>query len=319
MRIIPISLCLAFATCSFGQTPETTRYENLPGVALYSNGYLLSWDSPNYTEVTVYGRDSRRMYSKPQHKDDVFHNNAWAIDSDGVTAGVYTQRDPWKGRLDLLDASGNVKRSVDTGSYIGQHVVFAPDHTLWTVGFIAGNDGSKEDFNVLHHYARSGEELGQALHWSQIAGNQNTYTALQLFHGGRQLHASNDRIGFVSRSDDGTNSNTWIEVSFSGDLLGIYGLGSNVGESSYFPVAMTADGGVYATVYEDKQFDGWATLDRSERTWRKVSGFPEGKLIGSEGKKLIFARRNETETILQSVLPSSFRLENTRQEALLLP
>jgi hypothetical protein len=301
---IPILLCLALVTCSFGQTPETTRYENLPGVALYSNGYLLSWDSPNYTEVTVYSRDSRRMYSKPQHQDGVLYNNAWAVDSDGVTAGAYTQRQPWKGRLDFLDASGKVKRSVDTGSYIAQHVVFAPDHTLWTVGFIAGNDGCKGDFNVLHHYARSGEELGQALHWSQIAGNQNSYTALQPFLGGRQLHASNDRIGFVSRSDDGTNSNTWIEVSFSGDLLGIYGLGS-VAESNYFPIAMTANGGVYATVYKDTHFDGWATLDRTTRTWHKVSGFPEGKLIGSDGEKLIFARRNETETILQSVLPGS--------------
>jgi hypothetical protein len=58
------------------------------------------------------------MYSKPQQEDGVLHNNAWAIDSDGVTAGVYTQRHPWKGRLDFLDASGNLKPNVDTGSYI---------------------------------------------------------------------------------------------------------------------------------------------------------------------------------------------------------
>jgi hypothetical protein len=242
---IRISICLAFAVWSFGQTTETIRYENLPGTVLYSNGYLLGWDSPNYTEATIYGRDHKPIYSKPEREGSLAYNNAWAIDSDGVTAGVYTQRRPWKGRLDLLDSIGNVKASVDTGAYIPQHVVFAPDHTLWTVGSIAGNDGRKGDFNVLRHYSRNGEELGQALKWSQIAGNQNSYTALQLFHGGRQLYAAQDRIAFLSRSD----SDTWIEVSFSGELLGIYDLG-NAADGSYVPAAMTADGDVYAMAYK---------------------------------------------------------------------
>jgi hypothetical protein len=54
--LIRISSCLAFAVLSFGQTSETIRYENLPGTVLYSNGYLLGWDSPNYTEATIMPR-----------------------------------------------------------------------------------------------------------------------------------------------------------------------------------------------------------------------------------------------------------------------
>lgn len=281
-------LCLAGALWSFGQTPETIRYENLPGVVLYSNGYLVSWDSPRYTEATFYSRDSKPIYSKPQREGSLAYNNGWAIDSDGVSAGVYTQRSPHaqaeSGRLDILDASGNVKANVNTQSYIAQHVVFAQDHTLWTAGFLAGNDGSKGDFDVLRHYSRGGEELGRALPWSQMAGNQNSYTALQLFHGGRQLYAAKDRIGFLSRSDN----DTWIEVSYSGDLLGIYGLGS-ASDKSYVPAAMTTDGSVYAMTYRNKQFDGWALLNRADKTWQSVSGLPQGKLIGSQGDKLVFA------------------------------
>ena len=168
--LLRISLCLAGALWSFGQTPETIRFENLPGTVVYSNGYLVSWDSPHYTEATFYGRDGKPIYSKPEREGSLAYNNAWAVDADGVTAGVYTQQRPWKGRLDLLDANGNVKASVDTGAYIAQHVVFAQDHTLWTVGFIAGNDGSKGDFDVLRHYSRGGEELGRALPWSQLQG-----------------------------------------------------------------------------------------------------------------------------------------------------
>jgi hypothetical protein len=303
MRIfLRISLCLACAVWSFGQTIETIRYENLPATVLYSNGYLVGWDSPNYTEATIYGRDSKLMYSKPEREGSLVYSNAWAVDSDGVTAGIYTRRQPWTGRLDLLDANGNVKASLNTESYLPQHVVFAPDHTLWTVGFIAGNDGSKGDFNVLRHYSRSAQELGQALHWSQIAGNHNSYTALQPYIGGRQLYASNDRIGFLSRSDDGTNSSTWIEVSFSGELLGIYGSG-NVADCIYIPAAMTANGSVYAMVYQNKQFEGWVALNRSEKTWQKVSGLPKGKLIGSQGEDLIFAQRDQNGATLQFVSP----------------
>ena len=313
MRIfLRISLCLAGALWSFGQTPETIRYENLPGVVLYSNGYLVSWDSPQYTKATIFGPDGRLMYSKPQREGSLVYNNAWAVDSDGVSAGVYRQRSPWKGRLDILDATGKVKAKLDTESYLAQHVVFAPDHTLWTVGFIAGNDGSKGDFDVLRHYSRSAEELGRALRWSQIAGGHNSYTALQPYIGGRQLYASNDRIGFLSRSDDGVSSNTWIEVSFSGELLGIYGLGRPA-ERIYVPAAMTSDGNVYAMTYRNKQFDGWATLNRAEKIWQSVSGLPQDKPIGSQGQKLVFARRHQNATTLQFLSLASLRTENTQQ------
>lgn len=75
-------------------------------------------------------------------------------------------------------------------------MAFALDHTIWTIGFEMGYESRAEDFNVIHHYTRSGKEMGQALPWSQIAGDYNAYTSLQLCLGGKKLLATSDRIGF---------------------------------------------------------------------------------------------------------------------------
>lgn len=308
--VLPLLLSLTFVIRCAGQTPAIAQYENLPGVALYNNGYLLSWDSPKYSEVTLYGRDTQPDYSAAEYKDGVFHV-AWTVDSDGVAATTYQARQAWEGRIDLLDPSGKVTRTINTGSYIPEHVAFAPDHTIWTVGYHAGNDGSGEDFNVLYHYARTGQELRQALLWSQIAGDLNSYTALQSILGGRWLYVANDRIGFYSLSHYGHS--TWIEVSFSGVLLGKYDLG-NYGEVSYVPVALTAGGSVYAAIYKDNRFHGWAALDRSNNAWRKIAGYPKGKIIGSDGETLVFSKSEEVWTFLQFAPPGSLRFEEPQQD-----
>ncbi len=307
----PLVLSLAFVIRCGGQTPATVQYENLPGVALYSEGYLFSWDNPKYSEVTFYGRDTEPAYSVAEHKDGIYHS-AWAVDSDGVTAGAYELRQIWEGRIDLLDTSGKRIRTINSGSYIPEHVVFAPDHSIWTVGYNAGNDGSKEDFYVLRHYARTGQELGQALLWSQIAGGRNSYTALQPIVGARRLYAGNDRIGFQSLSDYGYDN--WIEVSYSGVLLGKYSLGNYEECPCYEPVAMTANSTVYAAIYKDNHFAGWAALDRSKEAWRKIAGYPKGTIIGSDGENLVFSKRDGASTVLQFVPSASLRLETLQQE-----
>src|SRR5690348_14477495 len=128
----PLFLLLAFVLGGVAQTPATIQYEALPGVAAYSSGYLFSWNSPQYSEITFYHRNPQPVYSVIEHSDGIYHVG-WAVDSDGVAAGVYEDRTPWEGRIDLFDASGKRIRTINTGSYIPESVAFAPDHTLWTV------------------------------------------------------------------------------------------------------------------------------------------------------------------------------------------
>lgn len=298
----PLLIGLASVTLCAGQTLATAQYEDLPGVPIYNNGYLLSWDSPQYTQVTLYGRDAKLAYSVPERKDS--YTVTWAVDSDGVVAGAYEAHRLMEGRIDLLDSFGNVTRTINTGSYIPQQVVFAPDHTIWTAGYNAGNDGT-QDFDVLHHYARTGKELGQALPWSLISGDFE-HPVIEIMRGGQLLYVANDRIGWNAALHPGPR--TWIEVSFSGVLLGKYDLKTTSG-LPLWPLAMTANGGVYARITsKDFHFSGLATLDRSQGVWQKLTGYL-GVPIGSDGDNLVFCKQNGAWTTLQFVPSGGLRSE----------
>jgi len=299
-------LFLALVPACVAQTPVTAQYENLPGVAVYSNGYLLSWDSPQYTQVTLYGRDGKPAFSAPEQIGDS-SPVMWAVDSDGLVAGAYTPNRLMEGRIDLLDSFGNVTHTINTGLYIPQQLVFAPDHTIWTGGYNAANRGT-QDFNVLHHYARTGEELGQALPWSQISGDFR-HPVIGTLLGGQLLYVANDRIGWNAALHPG--SRTWIEVSFSGVFLGKYDLKTADG-LSLFPVAMTASGNAYAMIFKSHSAR-FAVLDRSKRVWQKVVGDPSGALIGSEGDNLVFSNLDGARTTLKFVPSGSLRVEEPQQ------
>lgn len=299
-------LSLALAGAGIAQTPVTALYENLPGAALYSNGYLLSWNSPEYTQVTLYGRDGKPVFSAPEWRGGSSFV-MWAVDSDGIVAGGYQPRRLMEGRIDLLDPFGNVTCTINTGSYIPQQLVFAPDHTIWTAGYNAANGGT-QDFNVLHHYARTGEALGESLPWSQISGDFQS-PVIGTFAGGQLLYAGNDRIGWDAALHRG--SRTWIEVSFSGVLLGKYDLKTSDG-FPLMPVAMTASGNAYATVLKF-HFARFAVLDRSKGVWENVVGDPGGLLIGAEGNKLVFSTPDGTGTTLRFAPASSLRVQEPPQ------
>ena len=295
-------LSLALVAACVAQKPATAQYENLPGVALYSNGYLLSWDSPHYTQFTLYGRNAKPAFSAPEQMDDS-SSVTWAVDSDGVVACAYRLPHLVEGRIDLLNLTGNVTGIINTGSYIPQQLVFAPDHTIWTASYNARNDGA-QDFNVLHHYSRTGEELGQALPWSQTGGDFKP-PVIESPRGMQLLYVANDRIGWNEALHRG--SRTWIEVSFSGGLLGKYELKTTDG-LSLMPLAMTAAGNVYAMIYKSHSAR-FAVLDRSKGIWQKVVGDPGHVLIGSEGDNLVFFNSDGVSTTLTFAPSASLRVE----------
>jgi len=302
-------LSLALSPACDAQTPVTAQYENVHGAAVYSNGYLLSWDSPEYTQVTVYGRDAKPAFSAPERMGD--SHVSWAVDSDGVVAGAYWAHHLMEGHIDLLDRTGIVTRTISTGSYIPLQVVFAPDHTIWTAGNIALNDGSR-DFNVLHHYARTGEELGQALSWYQVGGDRK-HPVVQPALGSQLLYIANDRIGWnAGWLRPGRRPPTWIEISFSGILLGKYDLETTDG-LSLWPAAMTASGNVYTRIAKFRSAARFAVLDRSKGVWQKVVGDPPGALIGSEGDNLVFFDPYGARPTLRLATSASLRLEDAQQ------
>lgn len=303
---LPVLVSLASLTLAFSADVPTTRhYDGLDGASRYSNGYVVGWDSPKYSLMTVYGPDTRPLYSIPIRQEAHSRCLAFTIDSDGIGVCAFEVLKPWTGGLNLLGPSGTVKLKIDTGTYLPQHVVFAPDHSLWTVGFMAGNNGSLDGFNVFRHYSREGKELGQAVPWSSIAGDHNAYTALQSIVGTVWLHASSDRLGFYALFGEGQK--TWIEVSYTGVILGKYDLG-RCADVCYSPRTMTPGNAVYAQIYRESEPAGWAVLDRVKSVWLPLTGYPGGRIIGSdENDSVVVSKKDETGSRIQFVAPVSLR------------
>lgn len=284
-------LLLAIAVPGLAQSNDVAQIEGSLGAASFSGGYILGWDSPMYRMMTVYGPEAKPVYSRPifiKHEGDY---PVWAVDSDGEVArisemvGVVKQN-----RIDFLDATGTVVQSINTGFFAAQHLTFAPDHTLWAVGYEDQYEKRDVDFNVVHHYARTGEDLGGMLPWSKIAGDLNGYTSLQLCLGGRYLFATKDHLAFKAFLQHGHD--TWIEISTGGALMGRYELG-DFDVLYYVPRAVTESGHVYALVYEDRHPAGYAVLNRSKGTWSKVHGCPRhSALIGADRESLIFSQHD---------------------------
>lgn len=289
----------------FAQSPDVPQMEGSLGAASSSGAYILGWDSPAFRNVTIYSPDAKPVYTLPvfvEHRIE----DVWALDCDGLAARVYRGRGKRENGIDFLDAGGKTIRTMDTGFFAPQHLAFAPDHTLWAVGYEDEYDSRGVDFNVIHHYARTGVELGQMLPWSKIAGDYNAYTSLQLCLGGKFLFVTNDRVAFYTHLKYGHS--IWIELSTGGEITKTYDLG-DYAVLDYHPLAVTASGNVYAHVYKDKQPDGYAVLNKSKGTWNKVHGYPKGAaLIGADGENLIFSQHDGGWTRIFPVATSELRV-----------
>lgn len=150
--------------------------------------------------------------------------------------------------------------------------------------------------------------MGQALSWSQIAGDLK-HPVIESIRGGQLLYVANDRIGWNAALHPGPR--TWIEVSFLGVLLGKYDLKTTDG-LSLMPVAMTASGNAYAMIFKSHSAP-FAVLDRSKGVWLKVVGDPSGLLIGSEGDNLVFSTLDGAWTTLKFAPSGSLRVEEPQQ------
>ena len=93
--------------CS-AQVPADPQYESSLGAAPYSGGYVLHWDSPTYTRVTIYGRDAKPAYSNRLQGAEGWVYDVWAVDSEGTVTRAYTRHENRRseGRIDLLDPAG---------------------------------------------------------------------------------------------------------------------------------------------------------------------------------------------------------------------
>ena len=109
---IVVSICSA-------QAPPMIQFQDFLRDPVFKGGYVLNWDSPLYTKLSLYGPDAKLVYSLPDAgSDGTAHVHiAWDTDKDGTAASIYHVNGQAYGRIDLLDASGHVTVSINTGAY----------------------------------------------------------------------------------------------------------------------------------------------------------------------------------------------------------
>ncbi len=101
---------------------------------------------------------------------------------------------------------------IDLSPFEGRSIVYAPDNTLWILGWELGGDrrlDTAPSHHVLRHYTGDGLRAGEYFPWPGINCGEHP-------RGGRpKLTASKDRIGVFLPA-----CSTWLEVALTGDLLG---------------------------------------------------------------------------------------------------
>jgi hypothetical protein len=266
-------------------------------VPTFDKGYLLVYD---FEKIDVYAPDGSPLYSVSAEVPNARIANIQnaAADMEGTMAGaVYYSRGRTRGGgIVLFDRAGKQTRFFDTTPYLPTQVCFAPDHTIWTLGW-QGFEASikKDDYFILRNYSQDGHELGTFLSRSSFEPEPDPVGPTT---GLWQLRIMNGRIGalFYASSILGPGEKSrpmqWIELDLKGKVLGRWEVGAE-----WSPEAFTQSGALYTHTA-----DGVLLFDRSTKAWRRVAGTPPGFLVGADGDSLVFEVRG---TSILRWVPSS--------------
>ena len=191
------------------------------------------------------------------------------------------------GGIAVFDRSGKQMRFFDTGTYLPTQVCFAPDHSIWTLGWQgpkASGPDQDNDYFILRNYSQEGQKFGAFLPRSSFEPEPDPIGPIT---GGWQLRIINDRIGALFYGSSilapGQKSRPaqWVEVDLKGKVLGRWEVGTE-----WFPWAFAQSGNLYTQTR-----DAVLMFDRSTKAWRRVAGTPAGLLLGADGDNLVFEVR----------------------------
>jgi hypothetical protein len=213
-----------------------------------------------------------------------------AADTDGtVVVGLtWGERGNRKVGLAFFDSHGTQTRFVDTGGYMPAAFVFAPDHSIWTVGWARKPNGEypESEYAIVRKYSRDGVQTG-------------AYLQRSLFPSGLQpggsgvswIQVAKDRVGMMLYPGQTSQFPEWVELDLQGNLIGRWKIGEwNGGGYGY-----TEDGQLYSYPYNrDLKRGELKAFDRATSSWKPVESGPQptGFLLGAEGNSLVFRVRH---------------------------
>ena len=254
--------------------------------AAFDNGYVVGWNRQDHG-VILYARDGHRLFGISTFSvpgDGMAHPLSAAVDTDGTLVLAYEGPISGEG-IALFDQTGKATRVMKTRPYRPSQVCFAPDHSIWMLGY---EDPLPEtgDFPIFRHYSREGQQLGAFVPRSELLawGGERADNALFPIVGFWSMRATKDRIGAVLHVAG--LKRTWVELDLNGNLIGHWTYDLSW-EESFEPAAFTDRGSLYGNHWIGLNRDGIFIFDKATSTWKPVPSLEHGHLIGADGDRLV--------------------------------
>lgn len=240
----------------------------------FQNGYLYFFDRAT---IRAYSPEGSLLTIVVQIPDaEAVWARGLAIDTNGAFAiGVAFRASASAGGIAFYDKYGQPDGFVATGSYVPESLCFADDHSLWTFGRQQGGG----DYMMVHHFSSDRQDQGQFL-------------ARSLFPKGldpgmghwqaRSVVVAQDRVGLLAFSGRLGNLNEWVELDFSGKLIGRVRLD----QREFTPMAFTTDGHLYR---QPDRKSNLQVLSQSTSEWQDTGMTGSGSLLGADGNLLVFS------------------------------
>ena len=283
------------------------RYSATP--SKFSGGVMISYHFETHysnlrNNLFVHNRQGVVHASYSVFPPDVwkFHIRDVAASDDGSVAVVgiaWNNHGGISGYLAIVSLDTADIKMVQTAPFEGRTLTYAPDGTLWILGWELGQERRLSrtlPHSALRRFTGQGELISQHLPWPE------TQCWIHPSRGGPSLAASADRIGVMLEE-----CNRWMEFSLEGELLGqwqwqVEGY-ENAIEATFTPfhAVMTEEGNVYCDIHinvsiDDRLVTNWAlySLNRKKSIWELVDtqnaaaalGWV-GVLAGIDGESLV--------------------------------
>jgi len=198
----------------------------------------------------------------------------------GAAGSAYSAGGAGTAFIAWLDPSGACKRIVRTYPFSARRISFTIDGTLWAFGREHTAEFEEvAEHNVLRRYGPDGFLLKSLLSRQSFPRYDRRHPMVGSF-----LVSSPDRLGLYS-----TAAKEWVEVSFSGDVLGRW-KGAEV--PLVVGVALTPSGLVYLAgqqpVGRGKQQVVLYRLDKATGLWQALDS-PGMTILGTDENYIIAA------------------------------
>jgi len=294
MLLLCLLTAIASSSTAFAAEARDVYYQGdlapLNIVPTFDKGHLVVYDRDH--KINVYAPDGSPLYraaAQVPNTDWADIQNA-AVDTDGTLVGAirYSRAKRTSGGgIVLFDRTGAQIRFVDTGLYLPTQVCFAPDHSIWTVGWQGPEAiGKNEDYFILQNYSQDGQQLGAFLPRSSFDAEPDPVGPMT---GAWQLRTSNGRVGAIFYASSilrtwqkPRSAEQWVETDLKGKETGRWDF---AGRSL---LAFTQSGAIYGQEHDV------AVFDRATTNWRPVAGMPDGHLLGADGESLVFSLRGQS-------------------------